>query len=106
MKGSSKGDLLFVQAFSFITGFMLGEIIAWLVRNDFLGRKKIKQRAYRPCAEMLSVFLCSSFSGSFLVFRYVGKISEILTAIKTVADNEMVGNGKERYISLEVHKSA
>lgn len=36
---------MFVQAFSFITGFMLGEIIACLVRNDFLGRKKRKQRA-------------------------------------------------------------
>lgn len=41
-KGSRRGDLLFVQAFTFITGFMLGEIIACLVRNDFSGWRKRK----------------------------------------------------------------
>lgn len=41
-KGSSRGDLLFVQASSFITSFMPGKIIACLLRNDFLGRRKRK----------------------------------------------------------------
>lgn len=33
---------MFVQASSFITSFMLGKIIACLLRNDFLGRRKRK----------------------------------------------------------------
>ena len=51
-KGSRRGDLLFVQAFIFITGFMLGEIIACLVRNDFSGWRKRKPEGNSSMALM------------------------------------------------------
>ena len=41
-----------------------------------------------------------------VVFCYVGKVSVILSAIKSVADNKVVGNGEKGQISLEIHHTA
>jgi hypothetical protein len=40
------------------------------------------------------------------VFRYVGEISVIIVAIKTVADDEKIGNSEVHLIRLEVNDSA
>lgn len=41
-----------------------------------------------------------------VIFGDIGQVSEILTAIQTVTDNEMVGNGKHRNVSLELNRTA
>ena len=69
-------------------------------RNDkmrgFLYTKRAEQ-ALRPFALQGSVLA---------VFGDVGEVAVVFTAVKTVADHKVVGDGKERDVRLEVDEAA
>ena len=49
--------------------------------------------------------LITSLAVSLGKFRYIRQIAIILAIVKTVADNEIVRDGEQRIVSLEVHHS-